>query len=878
MILILNDWAYLFIIVSTTEHASIVVEQSEVASGRSIRGGSFRQLNHNDNPNERPLRTTGFAFKGRNAFGDDGQTSPIPFLIPSYASGIIFRNSDNDRTPQVEIQPSIHVASKTIGPEEESTATDTFKATTTTTTTANTFRRTRPTPNVNAVNSFERRTFTPFQTTTFRTTTVAQPSIVQNEVPSISPIQPVLTTLSPPLAPSQIHARPTVNKPTNQPRFSDITKRIDVLGLQAPGYAVRSDGTIDSDALPPNFVINSNTNFASNNLNPFDIDAAAAASTTTQMTHTTTPRVTRKTTTKFQHFLPTAFIPSNDNPFLPHQKSKQQNLNATPAPFTAFQSTSTKANTLKGFTTFATTVSNNRNQQAIGNGFTTSFAPQTSANSSPFNRNGIDQNSPKAPAANGQFGNQLNSRQSKSNNELSFNAQQQAQRKNSQIVLNLDNRARLPSFGVAETTTFPSFASSSSSFTTKRVQSFANNPIPTAKAPAGFSFAAFAKTTPKPRTRIAPTTNFPTTFSTIFPSKYTFVTIPTTVPPQPAQTNELPSVNAAAAPSVELLPPITSNSADAKSAFAPINEAGALIRTKSPAFSTGATNRNQPQQQPNNKIKPFNTNNNSAQKVNNGFTAFPITTTRRPTIVTTTKSPIRHRPTISTTPFRFTTTTPTPTITITTAAAAPPLTTPSSFASFAHHQNQPNAKAQQPFTDLLPPIESDSQSKESSFVPSTNVFEQSPSIAISLPDNDLLPPPLSAASDAQTQNANANVNAASATAAAAAAGTKTKVDHQHQQQNPGLELNPFLPPVDAVSKSPAVSTNTNTESNFDKNNNHEFETITLEQNPFLPQLDLNPFLPPFVFTASENDPGFGFGAGTPPPKDDDDNDDDTNAS
>lgn len=859
---------------STTEQASVVVEQSEVASGRSIRGGSFRQTNDNNNfnPNERPLRTTGFAFKARNSFGGqtngvDGQTSPIPFIIPSYASGIIFRNSDNDKSPQVEIQPAIDVASKTIGPEEESAAAASNGRRDFDSTTTSTFKRITPTTNVNLVNSFERKTFAPpLQTTSFfKTSTVTQASIAQNEIQNISPIQTVSTTLSP-FAPSQINTMPTIDKTTSEPRFSDITKRIEILGLQAPGYAIRNDGTIDSEAIPPNFVINTNTNFASNNLNPLDFDAsAAAASATTQMTHTTTPRVTR--TTQHQHFLPTQFIPSNDNPFLPHRKSKQ-NLNATPAPFNSFKS-STKTNTFKGFTTFATntqsaqfsTVNNNNrnNQHAIGNGFA-SFAPQTSTNPSPFSKNGINQNSPNQ--ANGQFGNQLNSRQSKNYNELSFNAQQQAQRKNQpQIVLNLDNRARLPPFGIAETTTTFPASSSFGASTTKRVQSFANSAIPTAKAPAGFSFAAFAKTSttkPTPRTRIVPTTNVPTTFSTIFPSKYTFITIPTTVSPFVAQSNESLSLDTAE-PSIELLPPVSSNTADAKSAFAPINEAGALIRSKSPAFSAGATNRNQQQQQPSNGIKPFNAN-NSPPKVNNGFTAFPITTTRTTTkkATVTTKSPIRYRPAFTTTTFKFTTTTRTPTAT---AAETAINTTP-----FA-----PNAKAQAPYTDLLPPIELDSQTKESSFIPSTNAFEQS---SISLPNNDLLPP---LSFDAQTQNLQSS-NAPSTNsilrtsnaddASVAAAGvvrattttTGTKAEQQqNSDQDTELDLNPFLPPVDSISKSPTA---TNAESNSEKNN--EYTTITLEQNPFLPQLDLNPFLPPFIFSPSENDQGFGFGAGTPP--------------
>lgn len=816
---------------STTEQASVIIEQSEVASARSTgHRGTIRHKtanNHNNNHNDRQLKTTGFAFKSGKSLGE-GKTSPIPFVIPSYASGIIFRNTDNDESPRVQIQPAIDVASKTIV-ESDSEESDNGHGTDSA---ASKSARARPDKSgSNASNSFERKI--PLQTTSLKTpTTVTQATITQSEIQNNSPIQTVSTTLSP-LALSQINTMPTIDyQTTSEPRYSDINKRIEILGLQAPGYAVRSDGTINSEALPPNFFLNGNTNFGSNNLNPLDIDTAQT--TTTHTTHTTTPRITR--TTQHQHILPTAFIPSNDNPFL-LRKSKQ-NLNASPAPFTTFPSTTQS----KAFATFPTATqsarfatvnnqNNQRNQHVIAKGFT---LQTTSTNPSPFSK--IGRTNPNA--SNGQFVNQPNSRQSKSYNALSLNTQNQPQLTNSPFGLNLNNHARLPSFAET-TTTFPLS-------TTKRVQSF--GAIPTAKAPAGFSFGSgFGKTTittkPTQRARLVPTTNVPSTFSTIFPSKYTFSTVPTTVT-RSAQPNN------AAEPSIELLPPIASN-VDAKSAFAPINEAGALIRTKSPAFlSSGTVNQNhqpqpqhQQQQQPN-IIKPFyanNFNNNLPAKINNGLS-----------IKTTTKRPIQYRPVFSTTTFKPTTTTPIPT----TATAAAVTTTKSSFAPFVH-QNQPNANAQEPYIDLLPPLESD---------PSSNAFEISSSAA-NLPGNDLLAP---LALNVPTQNSKSSSNADDSSVAAAAfvhqaaSGTKSNQQQSSQLQSE-IDLNPFLPPIDTITNQPTVS---NVQS-YSENSN-EYTTITLEQNPFLPQLDLNPFLPPFIFSPSENDPGFGFGAGNPPSKDDDD--------
>lgn len=766
---------------STTEQASVVIEQSQVASGRSIGRGSIRHstvhTNSNSNKNARQLKTTGFVFKGRNANDNGGQTSPIPFVIPSYASGIIFRNTDDDKSPPVQIQPAIDVATKTIGPVIESdNGHDSDSALAS--------GRARPTKNLN---SFEQRA-----PSSQRPSTVTQTSNAQNEVQNNSPIHTVSTTLQAPFAPSQTNS---IDKTTSEPRYSDINKRIEILGLQTPGYAIRNDGTIDSEALPPNFIITSNTN----SVNPLDVTT----------TSTTTPRVTR--TTQHQHLVPTAFVPSNDNPFLV-RKSKQ-NLNATPAPFTSFQLT-TQANAFKGFTTIATTkaqttkaaqfsIANSRNAHAIGNGFA---SQASSSNPSPFSKIG---NNPNASnRANVQFGNQPISRQSKSYIDQSLNAQHQSQRQNAQqtqFAANLDNRARLSSHGNAETTTAHASAA------TARAKSL--SAVPTAKAPAGFSLGSgFTKTTTKPTLR--PTNVVPTTFSTIFPSKYTFSTIPTTV---------TPLALTAAEPSIELLPPINSNT-EAKSAFAAINEAGALVRSKSPAFLTSVSaNRNQqPQQQQqhqrNNNIKSVNS---FAPKTN----AFPI--------ITTTKIPITTRPVFSTTPFKLITTTRQPT---TTAAA----TTTIAFA--------PNTNVQEPFDELLPPIPSDLSSAN-------------------LPSNDLSPP---SGSNAQTHTQSPIARAGDASVAAAApaiqtstAGTRSNQPTSEHQSD--LDLNPFLPPVDAVSNPPPIS---NAQSNSE--NTNEYTTITLEQNPFLPQLDLNPFLPPFIFSPSENDPGFGFGAGTLPSHEDDD--------
>lgn len=770
--------------VPTTEQASVVIEQSQVASGRSIGRGSIRHRTINNNhphKSERQLKTTGFAFKGRQLNDNGGQTSPIPFVIPSYASGIIFRNTDNDNSPPVQIQPAIDVATKTIGPEIE--------------TDEDVSARARPTTNVNSFKN---------------PSTVTQTSVAHNEIQNNPPIRTVSTTLSTPLVPSQINTNPTIVKTTNEPRYSDINKRLEILGLQTPGYAVRNDGTIDSDALPPHLISNSNTNFASNNLSPLDFDATAS---------TTTPRITR--TTQHQPTLPTPFIPSHDNPFL-LRKSKQ-NLNATPSPFTSHQSTTTQANTFKAFTTFATTTKsaqfaavNSRNAHAIGNGFVSQASP---TNPSPFSKNGNNPNAPnRANAANGQFGNQPNSRQSKNYNDLSFNTQQQSHHHNSQFSShnsNLDNRARLSSFGIAETTTV-AVPINPLATTTKRAQSF--GAIQTAKAPAGFSIGSgFAKTTIKTtqRARIVPTTNAPTTFSTLFPSKYTFSTIRTTVGPLALSQNE---------PSIELLPPLNSgvSNPDAKSAFAAINEAGALVRSKSPAFLSSATaNRNQqPQQQHqrnNNNLKPINNGNSVASKTNNGL---PITIT--------TKSPIQYRPVITTTPFKLpptTTRAPTTTAAVTTTAA---------------QHAQPNANAQEPYIDLLPPIQSDSS-------------------AVHLPDNDLLPP---IGALVQSPNAGDASVAAAAIVHATTSTAGTRSNNQPTSES-DLDLNPFLPPVDTITNPSSASY---TQSNSE--NNNEYTEITLQENPFLPMLNLDPFLPPFIFTPSENDAGFGFGAGTPPSSDD----------
>lgn len=784
-------------LVSSTEEASasVIVEQSEVASGRSISSGSFANINQND----KPLKTTGFGgFKEKNSFNGqvNGKTSssPIPFVIPSYASGIIFRDSDNDRSPQVEIQPAINVLSKTIGPEEAS------KFPGPDYTTVSTYNQITPGANFN---SFQQKPFASLQTT---------PSTAPAEEQNIAPFQPVATTS----APSQFNTKQTAN----EPRFSDINKRIDILGLQSPGYAIRSDGSIDSDAIPPNFI--GVTNFASNPLNSLNFEAP-----------TTTQRISRTTQNHFgnprftQAPLSNAvprFIPSADNPFLPRQSNlfastdKSTIAGTTQPPYTMFQPSTQTA--FKGFTSFANGTPVKSGLQAgqnvpAFNGFNNfnnrnsvgAFAP---LNNNIANPSAFSTSAPKFMFnhGNNNLSNQLLSRQS--NNELSNNVQQQAQQK-TPFVINLDSGARLPTFGGTEIPT----KSPQTDVTTKFASSFITTPpttVPTYRAPAGFSFSAFSPTTATQTTTTTPRS----TFSTLFPSRL-FSTTPPTIAPS-VQGNAL-TLNSNQ-PSLELLPPVDSN-APPKSAFAAINEPGSQTKLNAPAVN----NRNQ---QTFGAAKSPNMVNTTPKS--STFSAVPVT-----------RGPVKFTTSVNQFPSKFSTIFPTPT----TKAAT---TIPPSV-----QFNKPTSNALQPSLDLLPPSDANTQTR-ADIAPSNDVMENkasSTSPSVDLPYNELLPPSNTQKPNSQLANTNTvttttfkpfSIKAFTTTNLPPITTTNVPATTITERSpiKPELELNPFLPPIGSAS----ISTGT------EQNN---YTTITLEQNPFLPRLDLNPFLPPFEFSIKATD-------------------------
>ncbi|XP_055314608.1 mucin-2 [Sitodiplosis mosellana] len=242
-------------------------------TGRSINSGAFVQTNfeQNEKNHQKPLiTTTGFTFNSKNSVTTQANfetTKPnfettIPFVIPSYASGILEKiptvPSPKLTTPSELLQPPIEQANGAVTQPSgwavfrgiPTTALNSFDAETTTLSpvTQQRFGASPVTPRSN-FNANARGTTTnqPKRSVFTQIATIAQAPI-QFGTKVTTPVQTSTTTLK-----STTAFISNFEKVTTVPAFGFDSARDEVLGNQKPGYAIKADGSIDSQALPPEF-------------------------------------------------------------------------------------------------------------------------------------------------------------------------------------------------------------------------------------------------------------------------------------------------------------------------------------------------------------------------------------------------------------------------------------------------------------------------------------------------------------------------------------------------------------------------------------------------------------------------------------------------
>lgn len=242
---------------TTPASTSDQVISSDVANGRSISSGSIIQTNSapNDKAQEKPIASIKFGIKDVNSL-NEVNTKPISFVIPSYASGIISENITTHREaviPSLDLLPPI--ANNSINASVVNTITRILeqellpplfdKAPG-----SNGFEASQETTALPTTESSE--TSTPQQTTLligtqkYTSTTPFQLKSTTTALPTIKPTEQQITTKSTLPTTKPVH---TFEKTTSLPPLFN-QQRNQILGFQLPGFAIRPDGSIDSNATP----------------------------------------------------------------------------------------------------------------------------------------------------------------------------------------------------------------------------------------------------------------------------------------------------------------------------------------------------------------------------------------------------------------------------------------------------------------------------------------------------------------------------------------------------------------------------------------------------------------------------------------------------
>lgn len=809
---------------------------SELATGRSISSSSFVQSNFAQSEKIQPkpvLTDAGFVIKDRNTFNAQVYSDtarPFSFVIPSYASGILNTSkptSNLSPLPSDLLHPPSETSNRIPTTTLNSIVTEAITQQRVITSTPVTQRRssitTTQADEITTTIQPEHSTIVPLRQNTVFSTIVPLASFTPFGAKATAfgtgatATRTAQTTLrSTPTAKSFNPFGSTTQTP---PRFNFVlnSKREEVLGNQRPGYAVRPDGSIDTDALPFNakntqqiltatFLSTTAKPLTTHNLFESTTKVPDDIPNTTFIPTTVRSAAIHQQNTNFTHnpwlnqFTPNQnaqkpgqkvpFVPSANNPFL-----SQTTFNRLPTTTQIPFETTTQA-AFTGFVSFTNGVPSKNGLQAVSN-------PQNKPNGNVF--------------GNGNFNTNTNSNGfGKPNSFVNGNGV----------------RDRVPVTTTTTTTLAPTFSIDvRDQFTDNTAKPF-NTFIPTTTISNTVTPSFFnnfgEKTTNQMNQR---TTNFPdlntaSTFNHL-----------NNQPVNKNPTNFLGTTqsrinvrNSTFAPII----PNTANAQRAQNSQSSQNSLNALNNFNAKNALNAVNGQNEIHVPENDLLPPFDDTQKVAATI---YTTVKPLSTFQTTRIVTTLPPFRIQTTTIPTTTRIPTTFPTTIETTTT-------TTTSSFTK----QNELSTIVNKPSQDLLPPPPVVLLSSTTTAAAAVNQSVQLPlrssfpalnkttvsvhkSPAITLPTDDLLPPFSFELHKTSTNTVN------TPTIAPPPSSFSTELDSNPFL--PELDLNPFLPPFGIASRQPTANNPiTSTPSTI----NTASARIPLAESPFDYQRPSIPFI------------------------------------